>query len=126
MDDEPVLNLTFAVLLRQAGATVWQAANGEEALAVMRREAVDLILCDQAMPVMNGPAFLQALHNERKSVPTLLFSSTTSPEDAAALARWRVYGLLPKPISPLHLLSAVDQALSATRSELNPWPLTAG
>ena len=104
VDDEPVLSLTFAVVLRRAGATVFTAANGKEALDLLAREPVDAMLCDQRMPVMDGPTLLRTLHAEGRSVPTVLFVNGVDAEDTAALEAMNVRRMISKPIPPQVLL----------------------
>ena len=113
VDDEPVLLLTFALLLQQAGASVLQAANGAEALRLMRQEQVDLILCDRQMPVMDGLTFLRSLRDEARCVPTLLFTNGMDAEDWTELEAMQVHRLLTKPILPRKLLTAVAEVLAA-------------
>ncbi|MEK6397497.1 MAG: response regulator, partial [Terriglobus sp.] len=50
VDDEPVLRLTFSVLLQRAGARVVEAADGLEALHVLETQRVDVVLTDKQMP----------------------------------------------------------------------------
>ena len=113
VDDEPVLNLTFAVLLRRAGAHVQQAANGAEALQLLQTGAVDLMVCDKQMPVMDGMTLLRRLHDESLSVPTLLFTNGIDREDMSKLEALGVRRLIAKPIQPLHLLQAVAEIVAA-------------
>ena len=57
VDDSSVMRKIVERSLRQANLTisqVFEAGNGEEALGVLSREKVDLILCDINMPVMDG------------------------------------------------------------------------
>ncbi len=114
VDDEPVLLLTFSLLLKQAGASVLQAANGAEALRLVRQEQVDLILCDRQMPVMDGMTFLRHVRDEQLSVPTLLFTNGIEREDTAELEAMQVRRLLTKPIQPGKLLAVVAEALAVT------------
>jgi len=64
IDDSSVMRKIVERSLRQAAinlATVLEAGNGVEALAVLNKEQVDLIFCDINMPVMDGLEFLQQL-----------------------------------------------------------------
>ena len=111
VDDEPLLNLTFAILLRRAGASVFTATNGEEALAILERERVHTMLCDRQMPVMDGLTLLRTLHARGKSVPSMLFMNGLDRENTEELERMQVKRLLSKPIQPLALLAAVEDVL---------------
>ena len=68
IDDSSVMRKIVDRSLRQAGidlAEVREAANGVEALTVLKDNRVDLILCDINMPVMDGLEFLRQLANRR-------------------------------------------------------------
>ena len=54
VDDEPILRMTFAIVLRQLGATVHTSANGLEALEKLTSEKPDLLITDLAMPILDG------------------------------------------------------------------------
>lgn len=112
VDDEPVINLTMSLLLQRAGATVLRAENGAEALDLLSSHAVDVMICDQNMPVMDGTTLLRRLHGLKKSVPTLFFVSGMNDEDAVALMAMGVREMLTKPIQPKMLVERVTAVLA--------------
>ncbi len=114
VDDEPVLNLTLGLVLRQQGVTVLSAANGAEALELLETHAVDAMVCDQKMPVMDGPHLLRVLQERGRTVPTLLFVSDGEGEDVTALEAAGVRRFLTKPIQPAELLAAVEAVLAGS------------
>ncbi len=62
IDDSSVMRKIIERAIRQIGletAVIFEAANGSEALDVLRKETVDLILSDISMPVMDGLEFLR-------------------------------------------------------------------
>jgi len=63
-DDEVVLHL-LARDLGQAGFVVVKARNGKEALAIVSRDAIDIIVSDISMPEMDGLAFCERLRQRR-------------------------------------------------------------
>ena len=112
VDDEPVLNLTMCLLLERAGARVARAMNGSEALQVIGRQPVDVMVCDQNMPVMDGMTLLRHLEACGQTLPTLLFVSGMDREDMPLLQAMGVCRLLTKPIQPADLIEAVQAALA--------------
>ena len=110
VDDEPVLRTTFAIVLRQLGATVCTAANGFEALELLALERVDAMLIDRHMPQMNGRALLETLHERGMSVPSILFVSGGS-EQPHELLRWGVVQTATKPLHPAQLKSLLEELL---------------
>lgn len=71
VDDSKAMRLIIMRTLRQAGFgqhTLEEAANGVEALDVIRAKPPDLVLSDWNMPEMNGLELLQAIKAEELSV----------------------------------------------------------
>ncbi len=64
VDDDVDIRIALAELLVSAGFRVEEAANGQEALEILRREGGWVLLLDLAMPKMNGHQVLEALERE--------------------------------------------------------------
>lgn len=60
-DDDGDLRAVYAASLRRAGHMVWQAADGAQALELVRAHSPDLLLLDLWMPVLNGLEVLERL-----------------------------------------------------------------
>lgn len=110
----------FAVLdylLRAHGFHVLAAGNGREALDVLAREPVDLVLCDMQMPVMDGYAATRAIREfeaETGATPTPIIALTAHAirEDVARCLAAGCSSHLPKPIRRAALMSAINEATS--------------
>lgn len=113
VEDEPVLRMTFAVVLKQLGLTVHTAANGLEALEVLERERIDAMLTDKHMPQMDGSTLLETLHQRGTSVPSILFVSAVEPESPQDMRRWGVVETVMKPLHPERLKHMVADVLLA-------------
>lgn len=62
VDDEPHIRKFVALILKQLGSpTVIEAGNGEEAIAIYRRDNPDLVLLDVNMPILDGMETLKRL-----------------------------------------------------------------
>jgi CheY-like chemotaxis protein len=59
--DNAHLRSNFAQGLRQAGHNVWEAADGAQALALVRAHAPELLILDTWMPILNGLEVLERL-----------------------------------------------------------------
>jgi two-component system cell cycle sensor histidine kinase/response regulator CckA len=110
-DDGPLRNLLVRVLA-QRGYTVLQAANGAEALDLLSSHpAIDLIIADVEMPVMDGLGLIGRLQR-RPGVSKLLLMS-----GCADLSATRIYGrtwpFLTKPFTAPVLLQSVQHVLKA-------------
>jgi DNA-binding response OmpR family regulator len=67
-EDDPDLRGIYAQCLRQAGHMVWEAADGAQALALVRAHAPELLLLDIWMPVFNGLEVLERLASAPEAV----------------------------------------------------------
>lgn len=108
--DDDAMNLRMAeLILKKKGYDVKKADSGQEALALLQHETVDLILLDVEMPVMNGIETLDAIRSRRElaELPIVFLSSSEDMEQSVANGEYPVQGFIPKPIPPQKLYESV-------------------
>jgi len=66
--DDSDLRAIYALCLREAGHVVWEAADGAQALAMVRARAPELLLIDIWMPILNGLEVLERLGRDSEAV----------------------------------------------------------
>jgi signal transduction histidine kinase/CheY-like chemotaxis protein len=116
VEDEEGVRAMAGEVLREAGYEVLEAANGEDALALLRRRSarVDLVISDVVMPRMGGAALAQELHRSHPGLPVLLTSGHTE----RALADYGVSSddipFLAKPFAPAAMLARIRDLLHPT------------
>ena len=81
VDDDKNIRRLFQAVLEDAGYGVHLAANGEEALTVMDREFIDLVVLDIMMPKMDGYEFTKTLREGNNNLPILMVSAKQLPQD---------------------------------------------
>ena len=81
VDDDKNTRLLFRAELESAGYTVVTATDGRDALAVMDREHVDLVVLDIMMPNMDGYEFTRLLRESQNNLPILMVSAKQLPAD---------------------------------------------
>jgi CheY-like chemotaxis protein len=116
VEDDPDLGQLVAEVLESAGYRTAVAGNGAEALDRLQTiDHPDLILLDMMMPVMNGPAMLQAMAADPGlvGVPVLILSSL--PEEAIRLHVRDTIRILQKPYTADQVLHAVARVLDEAR-----------
>lgn len=74
-DDEMSIRLLYSEELREEGYEVFTASNGREALEVVEKEPLDLIILDIKMPEMNGIEVLRRIKEQHPDLPVLLSSA---------------------------------------------------
>lgn len=97
VDDEPGVRDLIADALQMAGYATQSAANGAEALDVLRRQSPDLCIVDINMPVMDGFEFLSKLREHDTTTPVLLLSARDSGEDVVKGLRFGADDYVRKP-----------------------------
>ncbi len=115
VDDEPAVGLMFEDTLARAGHQPFGARNVPEALQVLARGDVDLIISDYRMPGLTGLEFLALLQREGYDTPIIMLTSHASIEHAVASIKAGAVDYITKPVRPQQLGMAVDQALDLVR-----------
>lgn len=113
VDDEPAVRRFASRVLREAGYGVEEAANGVDALSLIRSGVVELdaVVSDIVMPRMNGVELLHSLSLERPRLPVILMSGYGTEQ----LTRQGIVspcGVLAKPFPPDALVAEVRRCLS--------------
>lgn len=123
VDDEPILRMTFSILLKQKGARVVTAEDGVEALEILQREHVDVMLTDKQMPRMDGLTLLRTMRSQNLRVPSILFVNGVEPESPSELEQLGVVETANKPLHPDRLqemlssvLQPIERAVETTAS----------
>ncbi|MGB5985725.1 MAG: response regulator, partial [Desulfobacterales bacterium] len=78
VDDESGFRQTLARRLEKRGAVVNQAAGGNEALAALTREPVDVVLLDVKMPGLDGLTVLKQIREEHPDTEVILITGNVS------------------------------------------------
>jgi len=81
VDDDKNTRMYFQALLESNGYTATVAKNGAEALALMDKEHVDLVVLDIMMPKMDGYEFTRTLRECDNNLPILMVSAKQLPVD---------------------------------------------
>ena len=81
VDDDKNTRRLLRAVLEAEHYTVTTACDGEEALAVLDREHIDLAILDIMMPHMDGYEFTSLLREEQNDLPILMVTAKQLPED---------------------------------------------
>ena len=81
VDDDKNTRMYFEAVLTSNNYTVTVAKNGEEALDVMDKEHIDLVVLDIMMPKMDGYEFTKTLRECDNNLPILMVSAKQMPAD---------------------------------------------
>lgn len=81
VDDDKHTRILLRAILEGANYTVSEAENGEDALEVLGREHIDLVVLDVMMPKMNGYDFTKLIRENDSTLPILMVSAKHLPSD---------------------------------------------
>ena len=113
VDDEPSILSALRRLLRPLPYRVLTAEGGVEALALLEREPVDLVVSDMRMPGMDGATFLEQVCQRWPTVQRLLLTGYADMDATiAAVNRGEIHRYVAKPWEDQDLLLALRDALS--------------
>ncbi|NMI05008.1 response regulator transcription factor [Paenibacillus sp. SZ31] len=110
VDDEPDIRDVIHVYLRNEGYHVIEAANGEEALNIIKTTSVQLVILDVMMPVMDG---IKACFKIREvsTTPIIMLSAKEEDIDKITGLTTGADDYMVKPFNPLELLARVKAQL---------------
>ncbi|WP_338556256.1 two-component system response regulator RssB [Erwinia sp. E_sp_B04_7] len=112
VEDEVVFRSLLDNYLGSLGAEITLAEDGLQALEKLNQSSHDLIICDLAMPRMNGLKLVEHLRSKGNVLPILVISATENMADIAHLLRLGVQDVLLKPLKDLaRLREAVFECL---------------
>jgi PAS domain S-box-containing protein len=113
VDDDEIVLINTAAMLTDMGHAVLQAKSAKDALSILSRSRVDLMITDFAMPGMTGGELVRAVEAGWPELPILLVSGYAEIPEGEALGIPR----LPKPFRPHQLAAAIAEAVADRRSE---------
>src|SRR4051794_36947352 len=111
IDDEEVLQDILTVLIRKEGHTPITAMTGEEGLAVLEREEIDLILLDLMLPGMHGMEVLRQVRLRNTEVVVVMITAFSSIESAIEAMREGAFHYIPKPFKNEEVLLTIRKGL---------------
>ncbi len=117
-DDAFQRQLLVGVLARLGHALVREVADAPQALAVMREEPPDLVICDLQMPGMDGMEFLRHLGAAGAGADVVVVSAVDEQLLSHVRRMAQAYGIrlvdvLPKPLDPRRLQAVLARAADA-------------
>ncbi len=98
VDDEPGVVISLKRYLEMKGAVILEAGNGLEALEILRRDTVDIVLTDRNMPGLGGQELLQEIRRQWPNIDVLLMTGLSSVQNAVEVMRLGAADYIEKPV----------------------------
>ncbi|AXG70752.1 sensor histidine kinase TodS [Kordia sp. SMS9] len=112
VEDHPDMQRFIQQLLNPK-YNVYTANNGKQALEVLKKTTIDLIVSDVMMPEMDGQALLKALKNHESyyAIPVIMLTALSNDDSKLEALMLGVDDYLSKPFSPEELMARVHNLL---------------
>jgi signal transduction histidine kinase len=117
VDDEKVIRDGCSLTLKPEGYHVATAENGQQAMELLAREPVHVVLCDLKMPVMGALEVLGEMGAKYPDIPVIIITGHGTVDDAVECMKKGAYDFVTKPFRLDHLTLCVRRALEKQRLE---------
>jgi len=115
VDDEKNYTLVLSAILEDEGFETLTANSGPEALVALSEAAVDLVLTDMKMPVMDGIDLLERIKDKDPELPVIMMTAHGTVEKAVEAMQKGAYNYILKPFDNERLVLYVNKAISMFR-----------
>ncbi len=121
VDDEPAITANIRRALHREPYRILTANSAREALGIMERESVAVVVSDQQMPEMPGSEFLTVVRQRHPDTIRIILTGQASLETAIhAVNDAEIYRFLTKPCTPDDLAACLRQALAVLTERRGP------
>jgi putative two-component system response regulator len=115
VDDEPRLRQVLVHLMKNDGFCCFEAANGVEAIEVLSREKIPLVMSDMRMPRMDGIELLQKVRQQWPDTAVVMITAVSDVDVAVSCLANGAMDYLTKPFHLEEVRARVGQALDKRR-----------
>lgn len=119
VDDEKGIRDGLRLFLKREGHSVFTAADGREALDILEKNDMDIVISDLKMPRINGDELMAFIKKEYPGVKVIILTGHGTVETAVESMRNGAYDFLIKPLNLAKLGLIVKRALSQRQLEID-------
>ena len=115
VEDDPTLRMALVDTLASSDTEIFEAPNGKEALALLMRENIDLVLSDVQMDEMDGTELLAHVRQHYPNLPFVMMTAHGTVQHAVAAMRDGATDYLQKPFEASVLKALVERMAATNR-----------
>ena len=116
-EDDFAIKTMISTKLKQENYSVYTVQNGREALKLMEKQQIDLVVSDIMMPEMDGYEFVQTLRETKHTLPILMITAKSQLESLEAAFKLGVDDYMVKPLRLEELVLRVKALLRRSQLE---------
>jgi excisionase family DNA binding protein len=116
VDDEEAIRDLMVRALASKTRSVLTAGSGDEALELVRRHEVDLVLLDLSMPGMNGVETFREIHSLRPALPVMIVTGYPDSDLMAQALEIGSFTMISKPVGLAQIQKTVDRLVASHRA----------
>lgn len=110
-DDEADIRAALKVYLSGESYSIFEAGNGKEALDIIEKEEIHLLLMDIMMPVLDGISALSKLRESSNNIPVILLTAKSQDTDKIVGLNAGADDYITKPFNPVEVIARVKSQL---------------
>lgn len=119
-DDDIDFRHALSEVFQRRGFRTLLAGDGEEALELVRRESIHVLLLDMHMPRLTGLETLRRVKQTHERLPCILLSAAMDAVLAEEAKRAHAFSVLSKPVGFDEVTGAVSRAMESVYAWLSP------
>jgi PAS domain S-box-containing protein len=110
IDDSSLLRKQVDMILKARSYTIFQAKSGKDAMEILEKESIDMILLDLELPDMHGSTLLEIIKENPSytAIPILILSGTNDPELISRVLKGGASDFIQKPFNTEQFVLKVD------------------
>ena len=112
VEDEESLRVTLAANLELADHEVLEAGDGRTALEMLDRGAVDLVLSDVRMPILDGVGLIRQIRRAGRNLPVVVMTAYAAEEQLEAAIAEGAFAVLKKPFDIAQAIGVLARAVA--------------
>ncbi|MBI4665792.1 MAG: sigma-54-dependent Fis family transcriptional regulator [Nitrospinae bacterium] len=112
VDDDEIILSVFSEVMKKSGLECLTAPTGAQAMDMLGKLKIDVVLADYMMPNMTGLELLQQVRERFGDVPFIILTGYASVDNAVACMRYGAYDYIQKPCDPQRVLTTIQRSLS--------------
>ncbi|HSN15205.1 MAG TPA: sigma-54 dependent transcriptional regulator [Anaeromyxobacteraceae bacterium] len=113
VDDENNIRRVLAAMLKREGYEVTAAADGEQALAVLQKVPISVVVTDLVMPRVDGMELLKRVAADLPDIPVIMITAHGSVDSAVAALKAGAFDYITKPFDQEELKKVIEKAARA-------------